>query len=101
MRVYLLISISYDTVKDKFNTKSISGIYTSADLAIESIKEYADDLAEGGYFNYILIEERDTDCYNAHSTWEFWYQVHTSVGRNHFVESIKKPDIFQSYSNFV
>jgi hypothetical protein len=100
MNIHILISISYDSKKDR-HTASVRGLYTSLELAQQAVAEFADDITEGGYFNFFLIEERLSNCLDCHSTWETWYQVHTSMGRNHFVEAIKKPDMFQNYSNFV
>ncbi len=101
MNIYLLISISYDSKKDKLNASSVRGVYTSNELAHQAIVKFADDIAEGSYFNFFLIEERLSNCLDCHSTWENWYQTITSIGGNIFIEPISKPDRFQNYSNFV
>ncbi len=101
MKIFLLISIAYSEEKNRILTKSVRGLFSSLDLAVDSLTEYPDSITEGNYFNYVLIEEREGNVLDAHSIDEHWFRFLPLPGDMIMVERIACPEPFTSYSNFV
>jgi hypothetical protein len=101
MNIFILISISYDEKKDRISTKTVRGLYYDIQKAIDSIIEYPDSISEAGYFNYLLIEEREINTLDASTINEFWFQFVNMGADELLVEAIAKPLPFLSFSNFV
>lgn len=100
MSIFILVSIAYDSKKNKISSRCSRGFFSTIELAREAVFNYSDSVSEGGWFNYLLIEERELDVLDGYRTEEEWYQYINTPGENILINKIEKPNIFKHCSNF-